>query len=114
MKSVIEIFRDLFHIHDWYRGDFSLGYRSKYTHDFISRCERHCLTCGCRELSLSQLSVDSRVEVFKALGKKEWYAFEENDWLDKYTKLRLLQNVTDYTLDKGATGMIMLPHIAGR
>lgn len=101
MKTLLALFAfipQLLHIHDWYHGDYSLGVRSKYTDDLIGRYERRCMTCSCKQLSISQLSSNNKNKVQKILGKKKFYDYKDGDWLDSFTRSVLTINVVDRTV----------------
>jgi len=100
--------KELFTIHEWYVGDYSLNVRSKYTGDLIGRIERHCLNCPLKQLSISNLSVESKDEIIKILGKRDWYTYVEGDWLDSFTRRKLTVGSIAVEID---SGIIDIPHV---
>ncbi len=104
MNNFLTFLMNLLHIHVWYYGAYSLGARSKYTGDLIGRRERQCINCECKQISISQLSLKHKKEVHAILGKKKYYEYKHGDWLDVYTRSKLLTNKVDQ-LNKAETLM---------
>jgi hypothetical protein len=108
LYNLLNIIYQLFHFHNWYYGHYSLGARSKFTGDLIGRSERRCVDCECKEISISSLSVETKHKIIEVLGKRKYYPYKDGDWLDKFTRYKLLADVVDYTEDNNKIETIIV------
>lgn len=84
--------------HDWYVGSYITGLVSKFTGDHIGRSERRCINCDRKEIFIGQFSKEFQEMVWKKLNlpkKPKHIAYEDGDWLDIETKIRLAENTID-------------------
>ena len=82
-------------LHDTYSGSYQTGAFSKHTGDHIGRHEKRCLNCNKKVIFIGQFAREFQEDVWSKLNlkhKPKYIQYQDDDWLDIETKIRLAGN----------------------